>query len=85
VLWKIGGVHSGKSLTILGDPQVAYPLGGQHDARFLPDGTLAGYAPGGARTFKLDFGGVFTYRANPVPRTVTTPALRSGMDAQYPR
>jgi arylsulfotransferase ASST len=149
VLWKIGGVHSGKSLTILGDPQVAYPLGGQHDARFLPDGTLtihdnntaflapravryrvderlrtarlvesvsdpqvpvsfccgsarrlddgswlaswggvpivAGYAPGGARTFKLDFGGVFSYRANPVPRTVTAPALRSGMDAQYPR
>lgn len=149
VLWKIGGVHSSKNLTIFGDPQVSYPLGGQHDARFLPDGTLtihdnntsflaprairyrvderlrtarlvesvsdpqvplsfccgsarrlddgswimswggnpvvAGYAPGGARTFKLDFGGVFSYRANPVPRSTSVQALRAGMDAQFPR
>lgn len=150
VMWKLGGIHDDKSLTVIGDPQVAYPLGGQHDARFLPDGTLtvhdnntglpyalravryriderlhtarlvesvsdpqvpfsgccgsarrlddgswlmswggnpivAGYAPNGTRTFELDFGGVFSYRANPVPRAVTVQALRAGMDAQYPR
>jgi hypothetical protein len=150
VLWKLGGVHSDKSMTVLGDPQAAYPLGGQHDARILPDGTLtvhdnntglapalravryriderlrtarliqavsdpqipfsgccgsarrlddgswltswggnpvvAGYSPGGARTFALVFGGVFSYRANPVPRSVSTQALRSGIDAQFPR
>ena len=150
VLWKLGGVHSDKSLAVYGDPQAAYPFGGQHDARFLPDGTLtvhdnntglapalravryriderlrtarlieavsdpqvpfsfccgsarrlddgswiaswgsqpvvAGYSPSGARTFALVFSGVFSYRANPVPRTVSTQALRSGMDAQYPR
>jgi hypothetical protein len=150
VLWKLGGVHSDKSMTVLGDPQAAYPLGGQHDARILPDGTLtvhdnntglaaalravryriderlrtarliqavsdpqipfsgccgsarrlddgswltswggnpvvAGYSAGGARTFALVFGGVFSYRANPVPRSVSTQTLRSGMDAQFPR
>jgi hypothetical protein len=150
VLWKLGGIHSDKSLTVLGDPQAVYPLGGQHDARILPDGTLtihdnntglapalravryriderlrtarlmqavsdpqvpfsfccgsarrlddgswlaswggiqavAGYSPSGARTFLLVFGGVFSYRANPVPRSLATQALRTGMDAQYPR
>lgn len=150
VMWKLGGVHSDKSLTVYGDPQAAYPTGGQHDARILPDGTLtvhdnatglpfatravryriderlrtarliesvsdpqipfsfccgsarrlddgswlmswggwpvvAGYAPNGQRTFLLNFGGVFSYRANPVPRSVTIDALRAGMDAQFPR
>jgi hypothetical protein len=150
VVWKLGGVPGDKSLKVIGDPQGSYPLGGQHDARFLPDGTLtihdnntglpyplravryriderlrtarlvesisdpqvpysyccgsarrlddgswiaswgsmpivAGYAPGGARTFKLDFGSVFSYRANPVPRPISVQSLRSGMDAQHPR
>lgn len=150
ILWKLGGVTTDKSLKVVGDPQGVYPLGGQHDARFLADGTLtihdnntglpfasravryrvderlrtarlvesiadpqipysfccgsarrlddgswlaswggwpivAGYAPGGARTFKLDFGGVFSYRANPLPRSVSVQSLRSGMNAQYPR
>jgi hypothetical protein len=150
VMWKLGGVHSDKSLTVVGDPQAAYPMGGQHDARILPDGTLtvhdnatglgfalravryriderlrtarliesvsdpqipfsfccgsarrlddgswlaswggwqivAGYAPGGARTFTLDFGAVFSYRANPVPRSISIQSLRAGMDAQHPR
>jgi PKD repeat protein len=39
VLWKLGGTPNPASLTVVGDPQ-SYPLGGNHDARILPDGTL---------------------------------------------
>ncbi|MFL5830204.1 MAG: PKD domain-containing protein [Solirubrobacteraceae bacterium] len=39
VLWKLGGTHNPASLTVVGDPQ-SYPLGGNHDARILSDGTL---------------------------------------------
>lgn len=151
ILWKLGGVYwPGKSLSVTGDPQAAYPTGGQHDARWLPDGTLtihdndtglapalravryriderfhtarliesvtdpqipfsfccgsarrlddgswvaswggwpdvAGYAPNGQRTFLLNFGGVFSYRANVLPRAISVGSLRAGMDTQYPR
>jgi hypothetical protein len=40
ILWKLGGTTRPESLTILGDPQSGLPLGGQHYARLLPDGTL---------------------------------------------
>jgi PKD repeat protein len=40
VLWKLGGTANPHSLTVTGDPDGDYPLGGQHDARILPDGTL---------------------------------------------
>jgi hypothetical protein len=40
IVWKLGGSTTPRSLTVLGDPR-SYPLGGQHDARMLPDGTLS--------------------------------------------
>ncbi len=40
ILWKIGGTSTPESLTVIGDPLSPNPLGGQHDARILPDGTL---------------------------------------------
>jgi outer membrane protein assembly factor BamB len=40
VIWKLGGTTTSKSLTVLDDPYGSYPLGGQHDARVLPDGTI---------------------------------------------
>jgi hypothetical protein len=38
--WKLGGSATPDRLTVTGDPFGAMPLGGQHDARILPDGTL---------------------------------------------
>lgn len=40
VVWKLGGTWTPKSLTVQGDPEGAYPLGGQHDVRLLADGTI---------------------------------------------
>jgi hypothetical protein len=40
VVWKLGGTPTPKSLTVLDDPYGSYPLGGQHDVRVLPDGTV---------------------------------------------
>jgi VCBS repeat-containing protein len=40
VIWKLGGTWTPKSLTVKGDPEGAYPLGGQHDVRLQPDGTI---------------------------------------------
>lgn len=40
IIYKLGGTSRPESLTVLGDPQSAYPLGGQHYARVLADGTL---------------------------------------------
>jgi hypothetical protein len=40
IVWKLGGVKTGKSLRIKGDPYGRYPFGGQHDARFMPDGSV---------------------------------------------
>ena len=37
--WKLGGTPTPKSLTVVGDPLGAYPLGGQHDVRMV-DGTV---------------------------------------------
>ena len=39
-VWKLGGTTTPRSLQVIGDPH-SYPLGGQHDARVLPDGTLS--------------------------------------------
>lgn len=38
--WKLGGTWTPKSLAVKGDPEGAYPLGGQHDVRLQPDGTI---------------------------------------------
>ena len=41
IVWKLGGVHTSKSLTVKNDPDGSYPLGAQHDARVLGDGTVS--------------------------------------------
>jgi hypothetical protein len=40
VVWKLGGTHTAQSLRVVGDPDGAYPLAGQHDIRVQPDGTI---------------------------------------------
>lgn len=40
IVWKLGGTPTPRSLMVQGDPY-QYPLGGQHDARRLSDGTLS--------------------------------------------
>ncbi len=40
ILWKLGGTWTPKSLKVVNDPEGAYPLGGQHDVRLMPDGTI---------------------------------------------
>ncbi|HEY5976312.1 MAG TPA: aryl-sulfate sulfotransferase [Solirubrobacterales bacterium] len=40
VVWKLGGTWTPQSLSMVGDPEGAYPLGGQHDVRLLDDGTI---------------------------------------------
>jgi Arylsulfotransferase (ASST) len=146
VLWKLGGVPTAKSLTIVGDPYNGFT--GQHDIRSLGDGTVtlhdnetgttntprvvryrideatktatlveqatnsaitssvccgsARELPGGNwvilwggnsllteqtaagdTAFRLD--GAFLYRAQPVTSGLSASALRTAMDAQYPR
>jgi len=50
ISWKLGGTHTDKSLTILGDDSYApYHLAGQHDARLLPDGTISVFDNGSGR------------------------------------
>jgi hypothetical protein len=46
ILWKLGGTPTPQSLTVLGDPYASQPLGGQHDARLLPDGTVSMFDDG---------------------------------------
>jgi hypothetical protein len=38
--WKLGGTETPESLDVVGDPHGDYPLGGQHDARMLADGSI---------------------------------------------
>lgn len=40
IIWKLGGTARPESLSVVDDPEGSYPLGGQHFARVLPDGTL---------------------------------------------
>ncbi len=39
IVWKLGGTQTSKSLKVLKD-QRRYPLGGQHDVRVQPNGTI---------------------------------------------
>ena len=152
IVWKLGGTTTPKSLEVKDNPR-SYPLGGQHDARLLSDGTLTlfndrtflsnerpraeryrineekgtatlvqsitdpavssteccgsarllsngdwliswggyqnnpigGYRPDGERTFLLRFdsSSSFSYRAEPVPATVSARDLRAGMRAMF--
>jgi hypothetical protein len=38
--WKLGGTHTKRSLKVIGGSRI---LGGQHDVRVLPDGTISVY------------------------------------------
>lgn len=40
VVWKLGGTQTAQSLRVVGDPDGADPLVGQHDIRVQPDGTI---------------------------------------------
>jgi hypothetical protein len=46
IVWKVGGTPTPESLTVVGDPAGSEPLGGQHDARLHPDGTLTAFDNG---------------------------------------
>jgi hypothetical protein len=46
VVWKLGGTPTPEQLEVLGDPLGDYPLGGQHDARLEPDGSVTIYDNG---------------------------------------
>ncbi|MEZ5062894.1 MAG: arylsulfotransferase family protein [Solirubrobacterales bacterium] len=39
IVWKLGGTETPESLEVLNDPH-PHPLGGQHDVRVLPNGTI---------------------------------------------
>jgi hypothetical protein len=57
IVWKLGGTETPESLEIRGGPLGDYPLGGQHDVRVQPNGTVT----------------IFDNRtdlADPVPRAV---------------
>ena len=41
IVWKLGGTGTDRSLEVLGDPLGSYPFGGQHDARWQPDGSVS--------------------------------------------
>lgn len=43
IVWKLGGTETRDSLAVRGDERGDYPLGGQHDARYGPDGTITIY------------------------------------------
>jgi len=68
ILWKLGGTPAPESLTVVGDPDAADPLGGQHDARLLPDGTVTVFDDG---TFLGRAPRALRFRIDPVARTAT--------------
>ncbi len=46
ILWKLGGTQTPESLTVADDPYGQVPLGGQHDVRIQPDGTVSVFDDG---------------------------------------
>jgi len=68
ILWKLGGTKTPQSLTVVGDPDGQVPLGGQHDVRLLPDGTISVFDDD---TFLNRPPRVIRYRIDPVARTAT--------------
>jgi hypothetical protein len=68
VVWKLGGTQTPQSLEVVGDPRGDYPLGGQHDARVLPDGTISIFDNS---TGLADPARVVRYRIDEQARTAT--------------
>ncbi|CAB4878831.1 MAG: hypothetical protein F2799_06030 [Actinobacteria bacterium] len=66
--WKFGGTTTSKSLTVLGDDANLVHLGGQHDARLLPDGTLSIADNGSGTTRRAR---VTRWRINAAAKTAT--------------
>jgi len=79
VVWKLGGTPIPKSLQVLDDPFGSYPLGGQHDARRLPDGTISIYD--NATNLFMPTRAV-RYQVDPVAGTATL--VESVSDPDYP-
>jgi Arylsulfotransferase (ASST) len=79
VVWKLGGTTIPKSLQVLDDPYGSYPLGGQHDARRLPDGTISIHD--NATDLSMPTRAV-RYRIDPQARTATL--VESVSDPDYP-
>ncbi len=68
ILWKLGGTPTPQSLTVVGDPDGDMTLGGQHDIRVLPDGTITLFDDG---TFLARAPRAVRYRIDPVGHTAT--------------
>ncbi len=68
IVWKLGGTKTPQSLTVKRDPRGA-PLGAQHDARLLPDGTLT--VMDNATNLDNPKSRVVRYRINEAARTAT--------------
>ena len=68
ILWKLGGTQTPQSLTVVGDPYGNLPLGGQHDVRLQPDGTITVFDDG---TFLDRPPRAVHYAIDPVARTAT--------------
>jgi hypothetical protein len=70
--WKLGSndpqTKTSESLTVVGDPNGDHPLGGQHDARRLPDGTVTVYDNG---TDVQRAPRAVRYRIDPAAKTAT--------------
>jgi len=68
ILWKLGGTQTPESLTVVGDPYGNMPLGGQHDVRLQPDGTVTVFDDG---TFLDRPPRAVHYAIDPVAHTAT--------------
>jgi hypothetical protein len=69
ILWKLGGTRRKESLTIKGDRFDTQNLGGQHDARLLPDGTVSVHDNGEFRHHGLPR--ILRFRIDAKKRTAT--------------
>jgi hypothetical protein len=77
ILWKLGGSRTPQSLTVRNDRFAAQPLGGQHDARLLADGSVTIHDN---QIIALRRARAVRYRINERQRTAT---LAEEITAQY--
>jgi hypothetical protein len=79
-VWKLGGTTTSRSLSVIGNPH-SYPLGGQHDARVLSDGSLSIF--NNRTSLKPPAPQMERYRINQAARTATL--IQSISDPDIPR